>query len=92
MNNTRPRYRKDKLGWIKFNPSYYRNDLYPNIVLHRYNVPGVLYPWEVYNGKFVGDAFHFDGRFGILGLSAGDKSSCTDHAARLQKKYKQEEI
>ena len=87
MNRTRPQYKKDKWGWVKFNPHWYQNELYPNVVLHRYNVPGILWPWEVYTGAWKGKEFHFDGKFEIKGLAAGDKSSCTQHAIRLQKKY-----
>ena len=66
-------YKKDKLGWVNFNPTHYKNEKFPNVIIYRINVPGVLYPWGVKSGKLSNDKniFNFDGVINLQGITAG---------------------
>tara|TARA_R100001129_G_C5199537_1_gene213389 strand:- start:165 stop:416 length:252 start_codon:yes stop_codon:yes gene_type:complete len=78
-------YRKDKLGWIKFNPSYYKNNQFPNIVIYRINAPGVLYPWGIRSGYWKDGKFFFDGKLDKGGMQCWDKLECHEIAEQYQK-------
>ena len=87
------KYKKDKLGWIKFAPGYYKNDLFPNIIICRVKAAGVLYPWGVMSGYWVGypakTSFQPDKKFDFGGLIVDGKLACHKKAIEIQKKYKE---
>ena len=85
-------FRKDKFGWLKVsdNPTaYYHNSKYPNFLLYRLKVPGVLYPWGIRSGKMDSGGFEFDNKYDCEGFALGGKLDATEHAKKYQLKYKE---